>query len=95
MITDQLGTYVTTSHESKGSGNENVLKKLFLYSHTFSKILLLALKCARMLVCVCVRACVCVYVCVYPCVCGMIHHHFHLSVFNFIYSRNFMIFELR
>ena len=60
MITDQIGTYLTRSRDSKiESWKENALKRLFLYSHTFSKILLLALNYIFV-----------VYVCVCVCVCG-------------------------
>ena len=42
-VKDQPGSYQTRSHNSKRSWKEDILKRLFLYSYTFSKILLFAL----------------------------------------------------
>ena len=42
VIIDQLSTYLEVTIQKDLGWKENVVKRLFLYSHTFSKILLLA-----------------------------------------------------
>ena len=81
MITDQVGTYL--SHNSKGSWNENSLKRLFLYSHTFvQKCLLCMYMCVHVYVYVraCVCACICVCVCMCSCMCVCVCVCMHVCV---------------